>query len=294
MNEKQIRFDSVEMDSIIKNSETRERIEGILSVRERFKEKVYRIIDLIEEHSVETRTHINSVSWMFILWMAEILANFEYFNKHNFFNEEFYEKFRKITPEEFWLAAGLHDVGKLFIPSRILHKVWALTKEDWQHLENHVRTGWRFLSELYCSSEENTREDCFLKEIMIHLVEYHHKTVWDWYPKELQGSPIPFYAEFLRLCDVYDALRRKRSYKNPIERNEALKILYWMQNSFQHPEIVELFMELEPLFDSYINEEIHTLDLVNKYSKEHPIDFQSVNSEALKRDEEETGWHEFD
>ena len=58
------------------------------------------------------------------------------------------------------------------------------------------------------------------------IVRAHHESFdGSGYPDKLVGSQIPFEASLIKVADVYDALTRKRQYKEGFMQSEALKIM---------------------------------------------------------------------
>lgn len=54
----------------------------------------------------------------------------------------------------------------------------------------------------------------------------HHER-WDGggYPRGLKGEEIPLPARIMQICDVYDALRSRRPYKEPFTHERSLEII---------------------------------------------------------------------
>lgn len=68
------------------------------------------------------------------------------------------------------------------------------------------------------------------------------------YPEGLKGKEIPLEARIFALCDAYDAVRSKRTYKNALTRIEAVKkIESYSGKHFDH-DIVDIFWECEKKF----------------------------------------------
>lgn len=110
-----------------------------------------------------------------------------------------------------YLAAPLHDIGKIAIADAILGKPGKLTPEEMNEMRKHVTIGARIL--------ENGSSD--LIRIAELIAQSHHER-WDGtgYPDRLAGYDIPVEARIVALADVFDALCSQRPYKAawPIER----------------------------------------------------------------------------
>lgn len=211
-----------------------------------FKEKIERIIDLIEGHSLETKSHIDRVWDLFASWMEE------YNKKPIVRNKKMNNVISSCSSELLRIASWWHDIWKLFIKEEILHKTWKLDLKEWREIENHPQNWSYLIYEIFNESEHQwlvTNEDYKFYEILYNITLHHHKTKSNWYPITIGIEWITFYSEFLRLCDIYDALRWPRSYKDWLSRNETLKIIYWLEHSMKYPEIFMFFLKMEDLFD---------------------------------------------
>ncbi len=113
--------------------------------------------------------------------------------------------------DKLYFAAQVHDIGKIYIPSRILTKPGRLTEEERHTVDLHSMWGYIFLR------KEGVPED------ICQLVLLHHG-----YKKEKFGLPFDspcFMADILRACDIYDAITSNRPYHKKESGEEALQIL---------------------------------------------------------------------
>lgn len=109
-----------------------------------------------------------------------------------------------------YLAAPLHDVGKIGIADAILSKPGKLTPDEMTMMRRHVNIGARIL-------ERGSSELLRTAEL---IAQSHHER-WDGngYPDRLSGTDIPIEARIVALADVFDALCSERPYKRawPLE-----------------------------------------------------------------------------
>jgi response regulator RpfG family c-di-GMP phosphodiesterase len=95
----------------------------------------------------------------------------------------------------------------------------------------------------------------------------HHEN-WDGtgYPKRLKGQRIPISGRIVKVADVYDALRSKRSYKRPMTHQETLQIFREGDeriNPAAHfdPEVLATFFKIEHMFDMIYDSSILKIGL---------------------------------
>ena len=112
------------------------------------------------------------------------------------------------------LAAYLHDVGKIKVPTEVLQKNGRLTDEEFSEIRKHTIYGYEI-----CMEYKNFRE-------LAKIVRAHHESFdGSGYPDGLKGDTIPFEASLIKVADVYDALTKRRQYKEGYRQTEALKIM---------------------------------------------------------------------
>lgn len=112
------------------------------------------------------------------------------------------------------LSAYLHDVGKIKIPSEILQKNGRLTDEEFEEIKKHTIYGYEI-----CMEYRNFRE-------LAPIVRAHHESFdGSGYPDNLKGNDIPFEATIIKVADVYDALTKRRQYKEGYKQTQAIDIM---------------------------------------------------------------------
>lgn len=131
-------------------------------------------------------------------------------------------------------GAYLHDLGKIAIPDRILHKNGPLSADERRIIQSHTTVGYEMLQDLH-----------FLPAETLDLVRYHHER-WDGtgYPAGLRGQNIPDSARIFSIVDVYDALTSARPYKPAWTQERALQEIRANAGSHFDPQYVDAFLRL--------------------------------------------------
>ncbi len=137
-------------------------------------------------------------------------------------------------------ASALHDIGKVGIPDNILLKPGKLTTDEFEIMKKHTIIGAETLKLAKLSYPKNK----FIN-YGIEIARNHHER-WDGtgYPDGLSGDGIPLPAKIMSIADVYDALKSKRPYKEPLTHEESCKIIYNGSNTFFDPDIVNSFRNI--------------------------------------------------
>ncbi len=141
--------------------------------------------------------------------------------------------------ELIYLAAPMHDIGKIGIPDAILLKPGKFTEEEWLIMQSHVEVGAEILS----------GSDIPLMQVAKNIALTHHEK-WDGsgYPNGLAGKEIPLEGRICAICDVFDALTSERPYKKAWPIDKAVALIHEQSGKHFDPELTHLFDEiLEPV-----------------------------------------------
>ena len=151
-----------------------------------------------------------------------------------------------------YLAAPLHDIGKIGIADAILSKPGKLTPEEMEIMREHVTIGARIL-------ESGTSELIRTAEL---IAQSHHER-WDGtgYPDRLSGTDIPVEARIVALADVFDALCSERPYKPAWPVEKALREIISLSGSHFDPACVAAFQAKWPEIDRLMEPEMPTAAL---------------------------------
>jgi len=132
------------------------------------------------------------------------------------------------------MAALLHDVGKLAIPTSILGKPGPLSSEEWTIMHRHPEIGNQMLSQ---AGGDWTG--------LGPIVAAHHEH-WDGggYPTGLAKEAIPFEARILSVVDAYDAMTSHRVYRQPFSSEKAREELERCSGHQFDPWVVAAFLQV--------------------------------------------------
>jgi diguanylate cyclase (GGDEF)-like protein len=101
----------------------------------------------------------------------------------------------QLPPEEIGdlvYAARVHDVGKIFVPERILNKPGPLTEDEFFLVRMHARVG----AEIVCILPHSA--------MMRQAIEHHHQRFdGGGYPDGAKGEQIPLWSRIIALSDAY-------------------------------------------------------------------------------------------
>ena len=138
---------------------------------------------------------------------------------------------------DIYLAAPLHDVGKVATPDHILLKPGGLSPEEITVMRTHTTVGGTILAGSRCE----------LIQLAAEIAIAHHER-WDGagYPHHLKGDEIPVAARIVAVADVFDALTTKRPYKDAFPLPTARQQLEDGKGRHFDPACVDAFMARWP------------------------------------------------
>lgn len=198
-------------------------------LQRREEEIVYRLARAIEFRDNETSEHIGRVARV-----ARLIA--EEMQQDGTFIRVLY------------LAAPLHDVGKIGVPDSILNKPGKLDRAERAIMQEHAAIGAKILS----------NGDSDLVRMAAAVAAGHHER-WDGtgYPQGLSGTQIPLAARITAVADVFDALCSERSYKPAWPLDVAHEEILRCSGTHFDPECVAAFERAWPrirsLFETSLN-----------------------------------------
>jgi len=132
-----------------------------------------------------------------------------------------------------YLAALLHDVGKIGIPNEIINKRGKLTPEEYDKIKEHPVIGAQILANI---------------TQIPHIADgaYYHHERYDGrgYPSGLDGKKIPEIGRIIAVADAYDAMTSNRSYRNQLPQDVARKEIGQGIGSQFDPDIARIMLQM--------------------------------------------------
>jgi putative two-component system response regulator len=138
------------------------------------------------------------------------------------------------------IAAPLHDVGKLGVPSEILGKKEKLSAPDWERIKRHPKIGADIIGE---------HDDPLLK-LARQIALTHHEN-WDGsgYPDGLKADAIPWPGRVMAVVDSYEAMTATQFYREPRKPDDAAFEIEKLSGKRYDPKVVEAFKKALPAME---------------------------------------------
>jgi len=109
------------------------------------------------------------------------------------------------------IAASLHDIGKMNIPSDILSKPGKITELEFSLIKSHCQTGFDVISPIH-----------FPWSIDEIILQHHERMDGSGYPQGLKGEEIHLAARIIGIADVVEAMSSYRPYRPALGMDKAL------------------------------------------------------------------------
>jgi HD-GYP domain-containing protein (c-di-GMP phosphodiesterase class II) len=117
----------------------------------------------------------------------------------------------------FEIAAYLHDLGKLAIPSEILDKQDRLTPAEWGVMRTHAYYTYQILNPIE-----------FLKPVASWSSLHQERLDGSGYPFHVGEDDLPLGARLMAVADVFTGITENRPYRKGMPREDVMRILHGM------------------------------------------------------------------
>jgi putative nucleotidyltransferase with HDIG domain len=128
-------------------------------------------------------------------------------------------------------AALLHDIGKIGVEDRVLHKAGPLTDDEWEVMRQHPLIGYKMLSGLH-----------FLKPSLVGVLHHHERWDGKGFPGGLKGTAISAHIRILSVADALDAMTSDRPYRKGLPFEDALAEIQKRAGTQFEPAVAEALM----------------------------------------------------
>ncbi len=131
-------------------------------------------------------------------------------------------------------AALLHDLGKSSIDHNIVNKPSQLSQEEFERIKTHPALGYEIALSIGIDD----------KNILDGIRHHHEKLDGNGYPDRLKGEEISLFPRIIGICDIFDALTTRRSYKRAFRSYDAIFLMKTHMRKHLDMKIVDTFTKM--------------------------------------------------
>jgi len=142
--------------------------------------------------------------------------------------------FNKDVVMDIGLSALFHDIGKLYISRKTIRKPGQLTAQEFAQMESHTVLGAKLLLQYV---------DAIGVMPVVICYEHHMKHDLSGYPKQTYKNKQHLASAIVSICDVYDALSQRRSYKSDYPPNMIYDIMMRGSGTGFDPDLLNVFFK---------------------------------------------------
>jgi len=132
------------------------------------------------------------------------------------------------------LAASIHDLGKIAVPSEILTRPGALSDLEMGLMRTHCQVGWELVATIP-----------FPWPLADVILQHHEHLDGSGYPFGLRGEAIRVESRIVAIADVADAISSHRPYRPSRGIEIANREIRQCAGSFYDPDVVEAYFRPE-------------------------------------------------
>jgi PAS domain S-box-containing protein len=142
-------------------------------------------------------------------------------------------KLEESNIEELTLAAKIHDIGKIYVPSDILVKSGKLTDNELSMIITHPQGSYDILW-----------KSKFSERVALMVLQHHERMDGSGYPNELKDKEILIESKILAVADVVEAISSNRPYRQAFGEDKALAEITMNRGKLYDPEVVDACLKL--------------------------------------------------
>ena len=131
------------------------------------------------------------------------------------------------------VAATIHDIGKLVVPSEILAKPSRLTSAEYELVKGHVQAGYDIIDQID-----------FPWPAADMVLQHHERLDGSGYPNGLRGEEIGMGGRIIAIADVVEAMSSHRPYRPGLGIDAALNTITAARGSLFAEDAVDACVRL--------------------------------------------------
>jgi PAS domain S-box-containing protein len=131
------------------------------------------------------------------------------------------------------MAATIHDIGKLYIPSDILSRPGKLTDIELGLIKTHCQHSYDIVKGMD-----------FPGVVAQSVLQHHERLDGSGYPNQLKGEDTLLEAKILAVADVVEAMASHRPYRQALGIDKALEEISHNRGKLYDPVVVDACMKL--------------------------------------------------
>ncbi|WP_312649114.1 HD domain-containing phosphohydrolase [Aminipila sp.] len=150
-----------------------------------------------------------------------------------------YEMAKKIRPKDkdflqrIKLAASIHDIGKIYVPSELLTRPGIIKDIEKQFINLHAEVGYNLLS-----------KEQSLSDIAQIVYQHHERMDGSGYPNGMKGEMICTEAKIIAVADTVEAINSFRPYRQALGMSAAIDEIKGGAGVIYDEEVVNICVDL--------------------------------------------------
>jgi len=137
------------------------------------------------------------------------------------------------TVEAIYVAASIHDLGKIYVPAEILSKPGRISDIERGIIRTHPQVGYDILKSID-----------FPWPIAEIVLQHHERMDGSGYPRGLKDGDIRIEARIIGLADVVESIGSHRPYRPTLGSEKALDEIRKNRGTLYDPDVVDVCLSL--------------------------------------------------
>ncbi len=135
--------------------------------------------------------------------------------------------------EHLIMAAKIHDIGKMYVPSDILSKPGKLNDLEFSLIRTHTQGSYNIIRDIE-----------FSQPVALMALQHHERLDGSGYPNGLKGAELLTESRILAVADVVEAMSSHRPYRPSLGIDKALEEISRNKGKLYDPDVVDTCLEL--------------------------------------------------